>query len=229
MCFLSVSSLLVIRVGLPLFVTFSPMGCPFCRSMCEVSPWLEVFPKNCVCLYSDMIKEQPSVYRTYHPLLPFYSTADRVVLCYKKKITSVELCWSTFITFKCYCVFLLIDEKCLGLISICFDSAEVALIWNQFALSSLNEWVTRGNPGAVTLDWASLQRICRISINVEPGCVFSIKPMGASGLCKHTSLFHQMQLLASCSLDPKCPARTQKSNAKTAAVWRIKMWHLFVY
>lgn len=172
MCFLSVSSLLVIRVGLPLFVTFSPMGCPFCRSMCEVSPWLEVFPKNCVCLYSDMIKEQPSVYRTYHPLLPFYSTADRVVLCYKKKITSVELCWSTFITFKCYCVFLLIDEKCLGLIFICFDSAEVALIWNQFALSSLNERVTRGNPGAVTLDWASLQRICRISINVEPGCVF---------------------------------------------------------
>lgn len=46
----------------------------------------------------------------------------------------------------------------------------------------------------------TLDTILRSSVNMDPGCGFSVKLMGASDLCKHTSLFHQMQLLASCSL-----------------------------
>ncbi len=57
------------------------------------------------------------------------------------EIKSVDLCWLTLITFKCNCVFLLIDEKCLGLLFIYFDSTELTLIWNQFALLKSLWWV----------------------------------------------------------------------------------------
>lgn len=63
------------------------------RSMCEVSPGLEVFPKKCVCLYSDMIKEQPSVYRTYHLLLLFYSFKNQNCLVLKKSGVSSCAGW----------------------------------------------------------------------------------------------------------------------------------------
>lgn len=142
-------------------------------------------------------------------------------LVFKKK-SVVELCWLSFITFKCKCVFLLIDEKCLGLIFMYFESTEAALIWNQFALwsHSREPWCNDSRSGL---------SMFRSSINMDAGCVFSIKPMGDSGLCKHTSLLHQMHLLASCFLDTNYPARTQTSNLRAAALWKLKMWHLFVY
>lgn len=140
-------------------------------------------------------------------------------LMYIEHITFFYCCkWKqlgrlTCITFKRNCVFLLIWwDMSLAAIYLFWQHKRGADLESVCSLKSL--WmICLREPGAVTLD-----RIMRSSVNMDRGCGFSVKLMGASGLCKHMSLFHQMQLLASCSLQGR-----KSLNLTTAAVWKIKM------
>lgn len=175
-----VVSLVVIRVGLTLLITFSLLG-DVHWSMCEFSPW--VLPMKCP--FSHNVRANWCILN-----ISASFTLGTIVLFYQQ----LE-CWLLFV-----------------LLNVCFyDWWEMS----SSTLLSLYEWV--GGEGCsesgLYTPW--------ISINTDPGSVFPIKLTEASVLCKHTRLFHQMQILA----QHKMSAWSQTLLPENC----LKMWHLFVY
>lgn len=136
--------------------------------MYEVSPWLEVSQRDAPACILTWSKSNLVYIKHITYFLLFYSTANTTVLysVKKKKKSGVLDCvgW-VLLTFKCNCVFLLIDERRLGLLCIYFDSTNLESVCS---LKSL---------------WMSCSRGTWSSINTDPASAFSIKPMGAFRAC----------------------------------------------
>lgn len=100
-------------------------------------------------------------------------------------ITSVELCCLTFRTFKCKCVSTDWREMSWAAIYLFWQHRSSTDLESVGSLKSL--WMSCSrDPGEITRNRAS-PRSGAPSIKMDPGCVFSIRPVG----------------------DTKCPARTQ--------------------